>query len=91
MMQFEVSNSLKRGTQISPLAILIAVLFYVALTKAVNFYFLTQSFRILGSFLHLLMLILSATLMNLRHINPSSEVVYIHVELQILDLDDSLE
>ena len=36
------------------------------------------------------MLILSATLMNLRDINLSKEVVCIHMELQILDSGDSL-
>ena len=59
-----------------------AVLIDVALIQVLNFYFLIQSLK--TSVLLLLMLILSATLMNLRDINLSKEVVCIHMELQIL-------
>lgn len=54
-----------------------------------DFCFLTQSLIILAFSLHFITLILSATLMNLRDVNLSNEVIYIPVELQILDLDDS--
>lgn len=58
-----------------------AILIDVALIQVLNFYFLIQSLK---TSVLLLMLILSATLMNLRDINLSKEVVCIHMELQIL-------
>lgn len=56
-----------------------AILIDVALIQALNFYFLIQSLKTSVPFFF--SLILSATLMNLRDINLSKEVVFIHMEL----------